>query len=190
MSIDTEKLRELAKRAQSYPGDWQLHTSNSWRRIGTPHADGSVLCPTVARDGHPDLTSTQGTLEYIVAACNAAPGLCDIIDAQAVEIARLREATNWISVSDRLPAPGIPVLVFTPPQSGDYPDDVRIEFDFIDPDSDEPFWHNHGEHYEHFCCIAKGGSDVSWSGPSEHAPYTHWMPLPAAPARRRIEGKS
>ena len=85
---------------------------------------------------------------------------------------------KWIPVSERMPGPGILVLVYTPPQPGDYHGDVRIGFDYIDPDGDDPtYWFNHGENYEHFCCVACDGM----TGPSEKALYTHWMPLPAAP---------
>ncbi|TEA78679.1 DUF551 domain-containing protein [Allopusillimonas ginsengisoli] len=101
--------------------------------------------------------------------------------AAAISARYNQPAMPWINVKDQLPAPGVSVLVFTPPQPGDYPGDVRVEFDFIDPDSDESCWHNHNEHYEHYCCVAKGGSDVSWTGPSEEAPYTHWMAIPVLP---------
>ncbi|CAM7509213.1 DUF551 domain-containing protein [Klebsiella quasipneumoniae] len=88
------------------------------------------------------------------------------------------QSQGWIPVSERMPGPGILVLVYTPPQPGDYPGDVRIGFDYIDPDGDDPtYWFNHGENYEHFCCVACDGM----TGPSEKALYTHWMPLPAAP---------
>ncbi|MBY6030016.1 DUF551 domain-containing protein [Halomonas sp. DP8Y7-1] len=87
--------------------------------------------------------------------------------------------SEWISVKDRLPEAEKLVVVYTPPQSGDCPEDIRMEFDCIDQDSG--LWFGHSEHYEHYCCVAKGGCDISWSGPSEEAPYTHWMPLPAPP---------
>ena len=88
------------------------------------------------------------------------------------------QSQGWIPVSERMPGPGILVLVYTPPQPGDYPGDVRIGFDYIDPDGDDPtYWFNHGENYEHFCCVACDGM----TGQSEKALYTHWMPLPAAP---------
>ena len=88
--------------------------------------------------------------------------------------------SEWISVDDRMPEPGILVMVYSPPQIGDYPDSVRIAFDGIDPESDGDYWLEHGENYEHYCSVAKGG-DVEWCGPSEKAPYTHWMPLPSPP---------
>lgn len=101
----------------------------------------------------------------------------------AARVAELdRDAARWISVEDRLPDPGVTVMVYTPPQPGDRPGDFRIQFDGIAPESDGDYWINHGEHYEHWCCIAKGGDDIDWRGPSEKAPYTHWMPLPAAPS--------
>lgn len=87
--------------------------------------------------------------------------------------------SEWIRVGDRLPDPEVMVLTYAPPQPGDYPGDVRMQFDHIDEDSG--LWYEHAEHYEHFCCIAKGGDDISWSGPSEESPYTHWMPLPEPP---------
>ena len=48
--------------------DWQLQTSNSFRRIGT-HGDGDVLCAvTHPSDRQPDLLAPRGVLDYIVAA--------------------------------------------------------------------------------------------------------------------------
>ncbi|MNQ98752.1 hypothetical protein D3C85_1144570 [compost metagenome] len=70
------------------------------------------------------------------------------------------------------------VMVYTPPQPSDWPDSVRIGFDYIDPEVADDYWYNHGEHYEHYCCVAK---PENCTGPQERAPYTHWMPLPAAP---------
>ena len=48
--------------------NWQLQTSNSFRRIGT-NGDGDVLCGTKHPvDGHADLLAARGVLDYIVAA--------------------------------------------------------------------------------------------------------------------------
>lgn len=92
--------------------------------------------------------------------------------------------SEWIKCSDRLPEPGVAVLVYSPPQPDDWPDTVRIEFDGLDPDADEPYWVGHGENYEHFMavgCHGMCGPDVSVTGPAPSAPYTHWMPLPGIP---------
>lgn len=70
------------------------------------------------------------------------------------------------------------VMVYTPPQPEDWPDMVRIGFDHIDSGIADDYWFSHGESYEHFCCVAKPEGSI---GPKEKAPYTHWMPLPAAP---------
>lgn len=90
--------------------------------------------------------------------------------------------SEWSRVDDRLPDPGVVVLVYTPPQPEDWPGSVNIKFDFICADYE--YWHDHSENYEHYmmvggpnCC----GPDVEVTGPSEKAKYTHWMPLPAPP---------
>lgn len=107
--------------------------------------------------------------------------LCSPANVQTL-IARIREleeAQRWVPVEERLPEPGLLVQVYSPPQPGDWPDTVRIDTDGIDPES-EDYWVGHGEHYERYCMIAKGG-DVEWTGPAEKAPYTHWKPMPEPP---------
>lgn len=95
-----------------------------------------------------------------------------------------QQLDGWVKVSDRLPEPGVLVLIYTPPQPGDWPDDIRIGFDGIDPEGDGTTWAGHSEHYEHFmdigghgCC----GPDVEVAGPAPDAPYTHWMHRPNIP---------
>lgn len=76
---ERQKLRELAlvavnatrakrdERRAPLAGDWQLQTSNSFRRIGS-WGDGDVLCATThPRDRHPDLLAPPGVLDYVVA---------------------------------------------------------------------------------------------------------------------------
>lgn len=121
-----------------------------------------------------DLLQAKGVPSSLYAAAKE-------LERQLIASQERLKALGWVSVNDRLPDPGMLVLVYSPPQPGDWPDSIRIEFDFIDPDSDGPFWHNHSEHYEHYCCVAKGGSGVEWTGPSANASYTHWMPLPPSP---------
>lgn len=120
------------------------------------------------------LLRNLNTFQFFVRAVpSAAPVAAVVQDRQAA-------ASPWISVADRLPEVGVPVMVYSPPTQHDWSDDIRIDFDCIDPDADEPTsWRGHNEHYEHFCCVAKPEGSI---GPSEKAPYTHWMPLPAAPA--------
>ncbi|WP_339119157.1 hypothetical protein [Halomonas sp. BMC6] len=67
------------------------------------------------------------------------------------------------------------VFLYSPPQSGDYPDDIRIDVDFFDSEND--CWYNHHENREHFECVAPPGSQ----GPSVEAPYTHWRPYFTSP---------
>ena len=78
---ERQALRDAAERAlkgaharvtdrhAEFPLEWQLQTSNSFRRIGTTYGDGHVLCGTKHPiDGHPDLTGATGVLDYIIAA--------------------------------------------------------------------------------------------------------------------------
>lgn len=86
---------------------------------------------------------------------------------------------QWISVEERLPEVGTPVVVYTPPMESDWPGSIRLEIDCIDPnDDDHASWAGHNDYYEHYCCVAKPEGST---GPSEKAPYTYWMSLPSAP---------
>ena len=71
VAIAGTRSRVADAQRESWPGalDWQLQTSNSFRRIGTVFGDGDVLCATThPHDRHPDLTGASGVLAYIVAA--------------------------------------------------------------------------------------------------------------------------
>jgi hypothetical protein len=70
------------------------------------------------------------------------------------------------------------VMLYSPPSKGDWPDSIRITFDYIDTGIADGYWYHHGESYEHYLSVGKPEGST---GPSENAPYTHWMPLPPAP---------
>lgn len=79
-----------------------------------------------------------------------------------------RNAARWIPVSERLPDNSDTVICRWMDDDGE-----RLCLDnFIDGG-----WQEHENSYEHFTSCAPAGS----TGPSEQSPYTHWMPLPAAP---------
>lgn len=53
---------------------------------------------------------------------------------------------------------------------------TRYEFEWLE----DGVWHEHSERYEHYLACAP--RDVPCVGPSEKAPYTHWMDLPVLSA--------
>ena len=77
----------------------------------------------------------------------------------------------WISVKDRLPVDESVVMVYTPAK-GNY--DESYDFDWYE----DGCWIQHQDHYDHY--IVVGGPKFG-PGPSETAPYTHWMPIPPPP---------
>lgn len=77
----------------------------------------------------------------------------------------------WVAVSERLPKPGVSVLVYSPSDA--------LYFDHIDEDCDDgDRWYGHDQSYEHYCNVAKPAGSV---GPDCEAPYTHWMAIPEPP---------
>jgi hypothetical protein len=61
------------------PGPWQVHTSNSWRRIYS-RDHGSVCEPVVQNDGHPDLFFKNGGPEgHDAKLIEAAPDLLEAL---------------------------------------------------------------------------------------------------------------
>lgn len=87
-------------------------------------------------------------------------------------------APGWISVEDRLPDEETTCLVYTPANKED---DERRDLEYFC----DGCWNVHNDHYEHFMAVGGAGAagpDSFCIGPSADAPYTHWMPLPAAPS--------
>lgn len=69
VAVNSTIDRLPAGRRAAWATEWSLQTSNSFRRIGTSHGDGDVVCGTKHPiDGHPDLLAPPGVLDYIVAA--------------------------------------------------------------------------------------------------------------------------
>ncbi len=96
MTINTQKLRDLIRRAVPLP--WALATSNSYRRIVRADRYEEVCSPVKMPDGHPDLWFPDGfegpNAQLLIGAVNALPDLLDIIDAaneQVAEYARMLE---------------------------------------------------------------------------------------------------
>ena len=76
---------------------WKWWTSNSWRRLkhDSIGLTLNVLEPFVASDGHPDCSVSSEDMALIAAAPalrDTVAALADLADAQAQEIAKLREA--------------------------------------------------------------------------------------------------
>jgi len=88
-AVNGTRARADVRRA-ALAADWQLQTSNSFRRIGA-HGDGDVLCGTKHPiDGHPDLLAAHGVLAYIVAAQPRV--VIQLLDDVAVLEDKLRKA--------------------------------------------------------------------------------------------------
>lgn len=127
------------------------------------------------------------TLEEVwLAAKRHAAEVGEPINRTSAKFARVAPAApsgasveGWISVDERLPPVSELVVVFTPWCENDWPGSVNIGLDCIDPNDDEhASWEGHNNHYEHYCCVAKG---EDCTGPSEKAPYTHWHALAPIP---------
>ncbi len=113
---DRQKLRAAALAAlagvtartsvQRVLNGWELQTSNSFRRIGTAHGDGDVLCGTKhPLDGHPDLLAAPGVLDYIVAAQpRAVLALLDELDRceDTLQLSRNQHAQDHAALETKL----------------------------------------------------------------------------------------
>jgi hypothetical protein len=94
-AVNATRAKTSAGYHAALAGDWELQTSNSFRRIGC-HGDGDVLCGTIQRsDGHPDLLAAPGVLDYIVVAQpKTVLALLDAIDELERELlSRMKDPT-------------------------------------------------------------------------------------------------
>lgn len=162
------------------PGGWfsvdvlgnpmREYATGKWENAVWPSTSAA---PAVSVKAPPDLLQ-----QFLDAAADA--GITAMPKLSAPAVPSPAPVAPWISVKDRLPPVDQLVMVYSPPTTMSHPNDVDISFDCIDPnDDDAASWLGHNEHYEHWCCVAKPEGST---GPREKAPYTHWMPIPPAPA--------
>jgi hypothetical protein len=88
-----ERLDEIQAKTDCVSiGPWQVQDSCSWRRIGgmtsRGFGDGNILRPYVARDGHPDLSTSEDVLDFIVMSRTAIPELLAEVERLRGELAR------------------------------------------------------------------------------------------------------
>jgi len=124
------------------------------------------------------------TADYIMA-CNPVR-----IAALLAELDRLRAALNgadagvsegWQDIASA-PEGVLLVVGWLDPEDDEHPE--RHDFDYLE----DGVWQKHSENVEYFQICAPPGS----RGPSEQAPYTHFMriaPLPSAPTQGGSHGK-
>ena len=112
--------------------------------------------------------------------------------AHAVEVqAALRKALTealapqavpeWLPI-ESAPKDGTLVVLYSPNGPDDWPDSFKVTFDYFCKDYEN--WFHHSAAHEHYMAVGGSnacGQDAVCTGPSEKAPYTHWMPLPSVP---------
>lgn len=81
------------------------------------------------------------------------------------------EMREWQPI-ETAPEGDLVVVLWMDPTDPEHPE--RYDFDYLE----DGVWVKHAENYEYFVCVAPPGS----RGPSEKAPYTHWLTIPKAPA--------
>lgn len=92
------RIEEIAKRlAARTQGEWEWWTSCSWRRMKVVGGERSVLEPTVARDGHPDLIVREGDMRFIA---NAPDDIDWLLRRNASLEAALRKAAEHLENDD------------------------------------------------------------------------------------------
>ena len=84
------------------------------------------------------------------------------------------EQGGWVSVDERLPEYGAPVLVFVPETDAE---ESYITTDLMDKDYE--YWLLVSDNYNHAQAVGRvTDNDII---PTGIAPYTHWQPLPLPP---------
>lgn len=181
--LENNKARDESRASDAAPRPLSAYEADA----RTPASDATVQHQTVVGQGqqvnepsHWEYESILGS-KVIVFGKDKPEGLTGRALLTLTPLYKRPQPKGWQPI-ETAPKDEI-VQVYTPPQPEDWPDAVRITFDYISSDIGDDYWYYHGEHFEHFCCVAKPEGST---GPSEKAPYTHWMPMPPAPESNPI----
>lgn len=117
--LDAAALAAIRERCQrATPGPWVLWDGCSWRRLASEATDRTILEPTKASDGHPDLLiRNRADVDFILAARTDLPRLLDAYTHQQEQVAlvpalRAYEQTHDIDAREwGDPACGCPCCV-------------------------------------------------------------------------------
>lgn len=178
VALEVERAIREALDAGPTPCEWSAmvkpsasYSDHGWRAVAMCGAKWMVGAPSrvMLADGGWNNEANAA----LMAACNP-----DAMRSLLAEIDRLRASQSdgtsggWQAIET---APEGVLLVVGWLDAEDEAHPERHDFDYLE----DGVWQKHTENVEYFQACAPAGS----RGPKEQAPYTHWMPLPAAPTQ-------